>query len=187
MAFCGTIEDGSRCAPRLCMMGGLEPGRRIVVTDPLFEKILSSDILAEIARQGGEEYPSEACGVLVGEGAGVAVIPFENIQDKLHAIEPERYTRTSRTAYNMNTLKLARVQESQNLRVIYHTHVECGAYFSEEDQQCALTPDGTGPILPGVDYLVMSIYEREGRAANLYRYDENTGQYEVVDGVELTN
>ena len=155
------------------------------MADPLFQMIVDSVVLDAIAVQGGEEYPSEACGVLVGKGNSVEAIPFENIQDKLHAIEPERYTRTSRTAYNMNTLKLARVQENQDLRVIYHTHVECGAYFSDEDQQCALTPDGAGPVLPGVDYLVMSIYDKKARAANLYRYDEHTRQYEIVDGVEL--
>jgi len=147
--------------------------------------IVDSAVLGEIAEQGGEEYPSEACGVLVAEGDSLVSIPFENIQDKLHALEPERYTRTSRTAYNMNTLKLVRVQGSRDLRVIYHTHVECGAYFSDEDQQCALNPDGSAPVMPGIDYLVVSIYDRKARAANLYRFDEGTHQYELVDGVEL--
>ena len=155
------------------------------MADTLFQMIVDSLALGEIATQGGEEYPSEACGVLVVEGDSLVSIPFENIQDKLHAIDPERYTRTSLTAYNMNTLKLVRMQARQDLRVIYHTHVECGAYFSDEDQQCALTPDGSAPVMPGIDYLVVSIYDRKARAANLYRFDEGTHQYELVDGVEL--
>tara|TARA_B100000579_G_C22791954_1_gene835022 strand:+ start:899 stop:1372 length:474 start_codon:yes stop_codon:yes gene_type:complete len=156
------------------------------VSDKLFQKIVESTVLKEIGEQGGLEYPSEACGVLVAEGNTMESIPFENIQDKLHAIEPERYTRTSLTAYNMNTLKLARVQENRDLRVIYHTHVECGAYFSDEDQECALNHEASGPVLPGVDYLVVSIYDRKPRAANLYRYDQSTNRYELVDGVELS-
>ena len=153
--------------------------------DPLFQEIMNSTVVEAMGIQAVEEYPSEACGVLVGRSEHLSAIAFENIQDKLHKIDPDRYTRTSRTAYNMNTMKLARVQEEHELRVIYHTHVECDAYFSDEDQQCAMTPDGSGPILPGVDYVVMSVYDREPRELSLYRYDESSRKFEYVDGVEL--
>ena len=153
--------------------------------DTLFDRIVASDVLREIEAQAAEEYPSEACGVLVDEADGLVAIPFENMQDKLHAIDPERFTRTSRTAYNLNSLKLERVRSERQVRIIYHSHVECDAYFSEEDQAGALTPDTEEPVIAGVDYLVISIYDRKARAANLYRYGSQSRRYEHVEGTEL--
>ena len=40
------------------------------------------------------------------------------------------------------------------VKVVYHSHCDCGAYFSKEDQLVA-SPDGA-PVLP-VAYLVTSV------------------------------
>lgn len=163
------------------------PDSRPTSSDALFASIVESGVLVDIAQQAADEYPGECCGVLVRDGVRLRSVPFENIQDKLHALDPERFTRTSRTAYNMNTLKLERLRSEQDLRVIYHSHVDCDAYFSEEDVRGATAPDTGEPVMPGVDYLVMSIYDRTPRAANLFRYSAATGRYEKVAGAELTS
>jgi len=148
----------------------------------MYQRIVASGVLASIEKQAATEYPSEACGVLVKDGEGVRDVAFENIQDKLHRVDPSRFTRTSLKAYNMNSLKLERLKEREELEVIYHSHVECDAYFSEEDQDGALTPDTAEPVMPGVDYLVVSMYDKALKDANLYRYDPATKRYEWVDG-----
>ncbi|MBR58183.1 MAG: hypothetical protein CMH54_09195 [Myxococcales bacterium] len=163
-----------------------QPSRTSETTmDSLFDRIVASGVLRDIEAQGAAEYPSEACGVLVEDADGIVAVPFENMQDKLHAIDPERFTRTSRTAYNLNSLKLERIRSERNVCVIYHSHVECDAYFSDEDQAGAVTPDTSEPVIPGVDYLVISIYDRKAREANLYRYSSQSKRYEHVDGTEI--
>ncbi len=154
-------------------------------SDSLFSAIVSSGVLIEIGEQGVGDYPSEACGILVGEGNRLEAIPFENIQDELHAKDPERFPRTSRTAYSMDTLRLERARAHLALKVIYHTHVECEAHFSEQDHRGAVAPDTGEPLLPGVDYLVMSIYERRPREANLFRFDAGSRRFVRVAGAML--
>ena len=53
------------------------------------------------------EYPAECCGIVTEDASGVQVIhPCENIQDKLHAADPETHPRTSRTAYRMDDMQV---------------------------------------------------------------------------------
>ncbi len=155
------------------------------MADSLFKKMLDSDVLEEIGAHAKEAYPAEACGVLIREGEGLRTVRFENIQDKLHAIDPDRFPRSSKTAYNMNTLKLNKLWEDKTLEVIYHSHVDCGAYFSDEDHAGAVTPDTGEPVFPGVDYLVFSLLEQRPAAANLFRYSDESGRFVSVDGLEI--
>ena len=58
--------------------------------------------LAQIRAQAEAQYPAECCGVLLVRGGAPAdrmLLPCRNIQDELHAKDPERHPRDSRTAY----------------------------------------------------------------------------------------
>ena len=57
------------------------------------------------------------------------------------------------------------------VQVIYHSHVDVGAYFSEEDSRAA-TRDGE-PIFP-VDYLVIDCAADGVRGAKLFRFRGGT-------------
>ena len=48
------------------------------------------------ARETGAE---ECCGAVVTSDAGERVIRFTNVQNELHAREPDTYTRTAESAY----------------------------------------------------------------------------------------
>ena len=129
------------------------------------------------------EFPREACGLLFGEDGALEVVPMENVQDRLHAADPERHPRTARTAYAFDPGKLLRVLEEKEaaslpLRAIYHSHPDHDAYFSEEDSAFA-APFGE-PSYPGVVYLVYSV--RSGKAADLKAFDwsEESGAYVEV-------
>ena len=70
------------------------PGKRSML------KLKRRDLDA-IYRYAEAEYPHECCGLLTDRSSGVAsqLHPCRNIQDRLHAEDPEQYPRTSRIGY----------------------------------------------------------------------------------------
>ena len=62
--------------------------------------------------------------------------------------------------------------------MIYHSHIDAGAYFSETDRRNALV-DGQ-PAYPGTTYIVVEV--REGRAGDVraFRWDEARRDFQEV-------
>ena len=56
------------------------------------------------------------------------------------------------------------------MRVIYHSHVDAGAYFSETDRRNALV-DGQ-PAYPGTTYVVIEVREGRAQDARAFRWDD---------------
>jgi [CysO sulfur-carrier protein]-S-L-cysteine hydrolase len=121
--------------------------------------IVTADELAAIRQQAIEEYPRESCGVIVVRGDERRLTRCRNIQDELHARDPVRYPRDARTAYYIDPqdlLRLGRLEaEGFAVKVIYHSHIDAGAYFSETDRRQALM--GDEPVYPEAVYLVTSV------------------------------
>ena len=124
------------------------------------------DAIYAHARAG---YPEEVCGFIVG---GDEVRSCENRQNALHAEDPATFPRDARTAYNIGAKDLFFLDRSQKserpVRVIYHSHVDVGAYFSAEDERAA-TSDGE--LLYPVDYLVVDVRRDGVRGAKLFRFE----------------
>jgi proteasome lid subunit RPN8/RPN11 len=117
----------------------------------------------------------ESCGLLVGKAEEPRVlddiVPLENRANKLHAKDPEAYPRTGRMYFDINPLVFARkVHEgeaaSRPVKVLYHSHLDAGAYFSDTDAATA-TMGGDEPA-HDLAYLVTSIYAGEVRAHELF-------------------
>lgn len=126
--------------------------------------IFTREELDRIRAQAVAEYPAECCGVLLTRDAPPAerlLMPCRNIQDELHAKDPVRHPRDSRTAYFIDPKDLLTIgrREGQGYRVatIYHSHIDAGAYFSATDRQNALI-DGQ-PAYPDAIYVVLSVVE----------------------------
>jgi proteasome lid subunit RPN8/RPN11 len=122
--------------------------------------IVAQDELAEIRRQAETDYPSECCGVVLVRGTGERMLlRCGNIQDALHAQDPIKHPRDSRTAYYIDPRDLLQVgrHEAQGFRVavIYHSHCDVGAYFSDTDKRNALM--GEEPAYPDATYVVVSV------------------------------
>jgi adenylyltransferase/sulfurtransferase len=121
--------------------------------------IVTPEELAALREHARAEYPRESCGVILARGQERQVLRCRNIQDELHARDPERHPRDARTAYYIDPRDLLRVgrleSEGFAVAVIYHSHVDVGAYFSETDRRQALM-EGE-PSYPKTVYLVTSV------------------------------
>lgn len=142
---------------------------------------IPAEHLKIIFAQAEKDYPHETCGILTGpkndQEKMTGIHPCRNTQDELHAQDPVSFPRTSATAYFIDSSNLLRIQKEargkdSEIRVIYHSHVNAGAYFSEEDQRIALS-EGK-PAYPGVSYLVVSVCDRKVKEVALFSWDEKT-------------
>lgn len=131
-------------------------------------------ILGEIRAVAEAGYPNETCGVILESAGGVQVRAMQNVYDRYHARDPERFPRTSRTAYLWDGKEQLAVMEEcdrtgARIAVIWHSHCDAGAYFSAEDKAMAVI-EGE-PVMPGVEYLVVSIRGRKLDAAAAFHWD----------------
>lgn len=130
----------------------------------------------------------ESCGFLVGPAADPAlcdaIVPMENRANKLHRLDPETYPRTGRTYFDIDPLKFERaVREGEAsgrpVKVLYHSHLDVGAYFSETDAQAA-TMGGDAPAYD-LAYLVTSVREGVVDDRKLFVWDEAKRSFVETD------
>ena len=135
--------------------------------------ILTGEERERIRAQAAAEYPSEACGVILTSRAERRLLACRNVQNELHARDPERHPRDARTAYYIDPADLLRIGrlegEGFTVAVIYHSHVDAGAYFSETDRRNALM--GGEPSYPDVTYVVTSVMQGVVDAMAAFRWD----------------
>src|SRR5581483_9708913 len=161
--------------------GGHHPGsgRRTMLLTP-------TEVPA-IKQQAVAEYPNECCGVVLTRGSERRMVACRNVQDAMHARDPITFPRTARNAYYMDpldALKLNRlVDEGFDFSVIYHSHPNAGAYFSETDRAQALIRGE--PAYPGAVYVVVSVLGHEVKSLAAYRFDTGAGVFERVDAGDL--
>ncbi len=137
---------------------------------------LNSQQLRKIALHAIKEYPEECCGFVRESGQ---VVRCENIQNRLHRKDPKVHKRNARQAYTLSvedTINLNMSFESDApASIIYHSHPDVGAYFSDEDVANALYCGE--PVYP-VKYLVVDVKKHEVSEAKLFAWTNNN--YECV-------
>ena len=148
---------------------------------------LPSELLRECFAHAQECYPEEACGFITGNsgenGSFTTVHRMENIMNRLHKQDPDSYPRNARDGYMIDPysqLKLERKlkQRGEAIHVIYHSHPDVGAYFSEKDEEDALW--NGRPRYPGVRFLVCGISKGQPDGAIFADFNEETGSFECV-------
>jgi proteasome lid subunit RPN8/RPN11 len=126
------------------------------------ESVLEVVERAGIAAYGRDE---EACGYLEGPAADpLAVdraVELENLANKYHQADPEGHPRTGHDYFKINALKFERAIRQGNetgrpVKVFFHSHLDCGAYFSAEDA-ASMTMGGTGDPSFELAYLVTAV------------------------------
>lgn len=121
----------------------------------------------------------EACGYLTGPAADVTLcdgaVELENLANKYHRIDPEGHPRTGREYFKINSLVFERaiagaIESARPVKVFFHSHLDCGAYFSDEDA-ASMTNGGTGDPAYDLAYLVTAVDEGEVTAHRLFVWD----------------
>jgi len=148
--------------------------------------IFTPEELAQIRAQAEAQYPAECCGVLLvraGAQADRVLLPCRNIQAELHAKDPERHPRDSRTAYFIDPKDLLAIgrREGQGygVAVIYHSHIDAGAYFSATDKRNALI--NGEPAYPEAVYVVLSVVGGKVVDARAFVWDGTTRDFVTAE------
>ncbi|MGY2316135.1 molybdopterin-synthase adenylyltransferase MoeB [Pseudomonas sp. SDO5522_S412] len=132
-------------------------------------KVLSPSALEQIYAHADRSYPEECCGFVFADGS---VYLGSNIQNELHSKNPDMYSRSAANGYTFSvadTLMMNKAFRSDNpVVVIYHSHPDVGAYFSDEDQDKALFMGE--PIYP-VSYLVVDVRQGKTQGSKLFAWD----------------
>ncbi len=138
---------------------------------------ISDEILAEVYRHAREEFPRECCGWLTGPRDAGAVVGVRRAANAYNpASHPTAPDRSAETAYVIDGQDLLELNRSfddtdspAHPRVIYHSHPNGRAYFSETDRRVAAWDDV--PVYP-VQQLVVGIDADRVVEARLFDWDE---------------
>lgn len=130
----------------------------------------------QIIAQAEREFPYECCGFIIGDDQVEEVRPITNIQNQKHAEDPNAFPRDARTAFLMEPRQqLAVLNEIDDrgltLKIVYHSHPDHDAYFSETDRRQACSFDPEEPDYPDTAYLVMSIMGGKFKRAAAFVWD----------------
>jgi proteasome lid subunit RPN8/RPN11 len=128
--------------------------------------IINRSVLQRVEEEARNGYgrEEESCGFLVGPAdnwrALDGIVPMINRASLLHRLDPERYPRTARTYFDIDSLKFEAAirrsaEERRPAKVLYHSHLDAAAYFSETDAAVAKMGQGEPPW--GLAYLVTSV------------------------------
>ena len=127
----------------------------------------------------------ESCGFLVGPLAAArrvdGIIPMVNRANALHRLDPEQYPRTGRTYFDIDSMKFEnaisrQASEKRPVKVLYHSHLDVGAYFSATDAEVAKM--GHGEPAWDLAYLVTSVRSGNVDDRKLFVWNPSTASFE---------
>jgi len=142
---------------------------------------IAATALSEVERAGREAYArdEESCGFLEGPASDPLLVDraveLENLANKYHRADPEGHPRTGREYFKINSLKFERaIREGEAserpVKVFFHSHLDCGSYFSAEDA-ASMTLGGTGDPSYELAYLVTAVDQGQVTAHRLFVWD----------------
>src|SRR5277367_5450365 len=128
--------------------------------------VVAASVLARVDEEARQAYArdEESCGFLIGPRSSSrhvdGIVPMTNRANLLHRLDPEQYPRTGRTYFDIDSMKfessIRRYDvESRPVKVLYHSHLDVGAYFSSTDAEVAKMGQGEPPW--DLAYLVTSV------------------------------
>jgi len=138
--------------------------------------------VVETAARAAYGRDEEACGFIEGPADDLALCDqateLENLANKYHQVDPEGHPRTGREYFKINGLKfeksIARAQsEGRAVKIFFHSHLDCGAYFSQEDA-ASMTMGGQGAPTYQLCYLVTAVDLGHVTAHRLFIWDDPT-------------
>ena len=141
---------------------------------------LNTSSLAALHAHACEAYPDECCGIIIERDGREEIVRVTNVQNELHAQDPDLFPRTAATGYTMGPeaapILIGSERGELRLLAIYHSHPEREAYFSQEDRKQAFGARGE-PIYPQAGYIVLSVRNREVRVTKVFTWDAAARDY----------
>jgi [CysO sulfur-carrier protein]-S-L-cysteine hydrolase len=128
--------------------------------------VIAKSLLDQVSEEARRAYgrDEESCGFLVGPLDDArridGIVPMVNRANALHRLDPEQYPRTGRTYFDIDSMKFEGAirrgdAEKRPVKVLYHSHLDVGAYFSPTDAEVAKMGQGEPPW--DLAYLVTSV------------------------------
>lgn len=146
-------------------------------------------VLAVIYEHARGAFPDECCGYLVGARDGdtvdAAVLCRNAQRDGEHPTRPDRDADTGFVIAGRELLDFARSLDGDRpARVVYHSHTNGRAYFSEVDREVAGSP--SGPHYP-VQHLVVGITAEGPTEAAQFAWSDAAGEFVEVARWQIDN
>ena len=142
--------------------------------------IIPRPLLEQVYQEARRAFPAECCGWLAGPrngGAAAAIRPCVNMQDS-GGQHPTAADRTAETAYVLSVPDLLALDRELDTAVpplvIYHSHPNGRAYFSDTDR--AVAAWGDGPAYP-VQQLVVGIDRQRIVESALFAWSDADGGF----------
>ena len=144
---------------------------------------LTEEAWQEISRHAMDTFPEECCGLILQNGRLDEVRRCTNVQNKLHALDPDTYPRTAATAYTIDIMELENIMKEAErsgaaIKAFYHSHPQHEAYLSKEDRSFAC-PFGE-PTYPDTAHVVISIYDRAVKEIRAYFWIEEEKDFSQI-------
>ena len=145
--------------------------------------VIERSVLDEIHAHARECFPNESCGFVSGPLAEPALLDRSqrelNEADKYHARDPVTFPRTARTYFLINAMRAAKAFEQgdaskQPIKVVYHSHCDAGAYFSQED---AATFAAQDQLMWPCAFIVVSVMRGELADTKLWVHVPGTNDF----------
>jgi proteasome lid subunit RPN8/RPN11 len=155
--------------------------------------VILRNVLARVDDEALRAYArdEESCGFLVGpasDARGIdGIVPMVNRANALHRLDPDSYPRTGRMYFDIDSMKfeasIARGEaERRPVKVLYHSHLDAGAYFSATDAEVAKMGQGEPPW--DLAYLVTSVVEGRVDDRKLFVWEPAVGNF-VASGLTV--
>ncbi len=150
----------------------------------------------EIVEQAGRDAyarDEEACGYLQGPSSEPLLcdvaVELENLANKYHTVDPEAHPRTGHDYFKINSKKFERalalgVDSQRPVKVFFHSHLDCGAYFSAEDAASMTLGDGGEPTYD-LAYLVTAVDQGKVTAHKLFIWDSAAKRFAEAPFTEV--
>jgi proteasome lid subunit RPN8/RPN11 len=145
--------------------------------------IVGRSVVSQVDEEARKAYAKdeESCGFLVGPSTDArrvdAIVPMVNRANALHRLDPESYPRTGRMYFDIDSMRFEGAirrgeSEGRPVKVLYHSHLDVGAYFSPTDAEVAKMGQGEPPW--DLAYLVTSVRSGAVDDRKLFVWDLGT-------------
>ncbi len=163
----------------------------LCLVDSLLPLEIPRAILEEAYREARIAYPAECCGWLSGPRDGTVVTAIRPcINDQASGGHPSVAGRTAENAYTIaasDLLQLVYTLDGETpAQVIYHSHPNGRAYFSDKDKEIGTSPWGDEPAYP-VQQLVVGIDDHCVVEAALFAWSHEEGGFVEIARYEGAN